>query len=904
MTRWIVLLALFIFWPSEATAQRRKLTTDIKEIVLENRYLSRKFAFDLGWLRTSHFVNLQTGENLVVGSPEFQIKFENGLLLTSQDFVAEYYTPTVLQNGVSKSLFSLTEKKQRVRLEMEYTLGLEDFFMRKRLRLYPLQSNLPRVLSVSVEALRVANPGSVGFSLAIGEDKASSDSPLASWGQAVGQPLFLKESFFWGLEYPAGRNSYADGLLKCIQDPGRQIPEHGFETHSAVSGISPRGDVEEWFQRYMSAFRLPSRRFVIYRLRSDKERNALSERTVREKLGWLQENLLRPFAVRLDAIVLEHRWEQEDSLLKPNSAHFPEGLGGLGEMLKANGTGLGFHVSLDRYPLEQNVVIQKGFEQLPKAASEQIGFCVAGARYRAALKRQLTELHQETSMSFVRHDWIGSTCRSSQHGHPAEEYPAFQAATDAVIEILRLERSLNAELMLSLSGNFWPSPWWLQYANAMELSLGKEGYLRSDLSPRQEDWETSHEAAALREEVSTGRFQVPLARRLTIGLNGKLTPERRNQEDFDSVWADVIVEYLGRGHDVIDLSGISEALGPKNWETLGRGLQWKANRQSVFQRSELVGGDPGKSEPHGYMHWGKSQAVVILRNPSPSPAEVSFQLPKGLGTSLRILQTYPRLRLESAVLKSNDIVNTPLDGLETRVLELAPDRLQDFPLPLNVDFVLTELNLEGAASRIKLEVFPENPEILFSQPQAMIELQIGGKPTALDASGKAGLQSEMELMRVVEGRRSMNERKAEVGVYARRGVQLSVPQWEEVTSSLTALLSQPKEKQSASPLYVTLNRKQLTWATQQTFHDDQKSRIWNVFVAPLNFSPPGLLDWAVKDDANTSLNLWWVIEAPRPGLEMTYAVPEGKNREHLATLLSSPKASRYRVNIPLEGHKQ
>src|SRR4051812_40044507 len=54
------LLLLLSLRPLAALAQRQKLKTDVKEIVLENRFLSRKFALDLGWLRTSYFANLQT----------------------------------------------------------------------------------------------------------------------------------------------------------------------------------------------------------------------------------------------------------------------------------------------------------------------------------------------------------------------------------------------------------------------------------------------------------------------------------------------------------------------------------------------------------------------------------------------------------------------------------------------------------------------------------------------------------------------------------------------------------------------------------------------------------------------------------------------------------------------------
>src|SRR5439155_15212015 len=50
---WFCLAALFLLGPTEAQEQRKKLTSDIREIVLENRFLSRKFALDKGLLRTS-----------------------------------------------------------------------------------------------------------------------------------------------------------------------------------------------------------------------------------------------------------------------------------------------------------------------------------------------------------------------------------------------------------------------------------------------------------------------------------------------------------------------------------------------------------------------------------------------------------------------------------------------------------------------------------------------------------------------------------------------------------------------------------------------------------------------------------------------------------------------------------
>src|SRR5262245_52181392 len=263
------LIGLSLIGPlaGQTSTHRRRLTTDIKEIVLENRFVSRKFAIDNGWLRTSQLVNVLTGESVVVSSPEFEIQLENERVLSSQDFVAEYYTHLLLTGEVKRTLFTLTERRQRLRLELEYTLGPNDFFVRKRARVYPLQKTLPRLLSFSVEAVRLGN---VRRSAASDDQEQKSTSTIEiPPNQPSGQPVFLNNSFFWGTEHPAGNNLVQDGIVRCTQYPGNRISSSGFESYPVVAGISPRGDVAEWFLRYVDTFRLPPRPLTILRIPSD-----------------------------------------------------------------------------------------------------------------------------------------------------------------------------------------------------------------------------------------------------------------------------------------------------------------------------------------------------------------------------------------------------------------------------------------------------------------------------------------------------------------------------------------------------------------------------------------------------------------------------------------------------------
>jgi hypothetical protein len=157
---------------------------------------------------------------------------------------------------------------------------------------------------------------------------------------------------------------------------------------------------------------------------------------------------------------------------------------------------------------------------------------------------------------------------------------------------------------------------------------------------------------------------------------------------------------------------------------------------------------------------------------------------------------------------------------------------------------------------------------------------------------------------VVESRERLNSKKAEVGIYARRGTQLTLPEWPGVTSALIALFLQPKEGEPPSPLYVTVNRKQLVWKTHQTLAPEFGSKVWKILTTPLEFQKQALLDWAVKDTQETTLYLWWLVQAPRPRLEISYTAPVGESKEFFSRLLSSPRSGQYVVNIALEAENR
>src|SRR5262249_31986999 len=195
---------------------------------------------------------------------------------------------------------------------------------------------------------------------------------------------------------------------------------------------------------------------------------------------------------------------------------------------------------------------------------------------------------------------------------------------------------------------------------------------------------------------------------------------------------------------------------------------------------------------------------------------------------------------------------------------------------------------------------PETSEVRFSQPQSITGLQFGERPITLDPSGKALLPDDAQTKSKIVALKSFTEKKAEVGVYAKRGTQLTLPEWSGVKSNLVIWLLQPEEQRRNFPLYVTLDRKQADLTDKQSFTPSGETRTWNFYSLPLKFEHQVLLDWAIKDVEDVSLYLWWEIAASRPALELTYRWPSGRTNGALPPLLSSPRGSEYVVRIPLE----
>ncbi len=149
----------------------------------------------------------------------FSLGLEGSEPLRAADFaLRERPRRGIASQGGKRVVLQLASDRHDAAIELQYTLGDHDFFLRRQI---VLQTKRPL-------PLRRVDVWSVGV-----EGKAAH--------QGFGEPVFLGDTF-WGLEYPGGHNAYANGTVTLSHYPGRTVTDR-FVSKTAVLGVAAK---EPW----------------------------------------------------------------------------------------------------------------------------------------------------------------------------------------------------------------------------------------------------------------------------------------------------------------------------------------------------------------------------------------------------------------------------------------------------------------------------------------------------------------------------------------------------------------------------------------------------------------------------------------------------------------------------------
>jgi hypothetical protein len=629
---------------AESTVQR-----DGKSLTLGNEFMTLSFQNTEGRWPATQLVNKLAGRTLPIRSDDFSLGIDGRGPLRAADFTVKEIADERMPGG-QRLVFHLEAAAPAVQLKIVYELGDRDFYVRRRLEM-SVKDALP---------LRQVDAWLVGIS-----GKAAHEG--------FGEPVFLEDTF-WGLEFPASHNHYADGVVRLTQYPGRTIADR-FTSKTAVAGVAQPGRVAERFQQYVDGFRVTPEEtalFVNYNtwwtLMPPTEKNCL------ELVELFKQKLFEPHGESVDTFTLDDGWDDKNSLWAIRKDRFPDGFGPLVASLAKINARLGIWLSPSSGYSHAPWGSTHGYE----GNSNAWFLCQSGPNYRRDIVKVVTDLAKRYDVAFFKFDGFSASCDATGHGHLPGPY-AQEANVDAFIELLTAVRQVRPNIYLDPTCGIWLSPWWLRYADSLWGSVSGDYPDIIVPAPIIRDSATTTRDGVFRQRCREHPGFPPAAiEHLGIIV---ITPEK---------WEDNAMIVAGRGCRLLTLYINPKFFqnGDRDWAFLASLLKWVRHNARTLQQTKLILGDPFRREPYGYAHFRGPRGILALRNPFIEPRAVEVKLDESAGWSRGDSQgpegspasegtfvarvVYPHHETLSPALRYGDTLSLVLQGYETAILHIEP----------------------------------------------------------------------------------------------------------------------------------------------------------------------------------------------------------------------------------------
>ena len=606
------------------------------EIAVGNDVLELGFRIADGRCTLTHLANKLAKRSVAITSDDFAIGVEGRAPLRTADFAFAGAREEPLAEARSL-LLQFENKGEGLQLTITYTLGVGAFVRRS------LHLSAAKPLPIrQVDAWLVGIEGTASH-------------------QGFGEPVFLDDTF-WGLEFPGGHNSFANGIVKLTHFPGRTTDR--FASKTAVLGVAEPGRVAESFRRYhqfeVIAF-AKAPLFVNYNtwwtLMPPTEKNCV------ELIRLFKEKLFDPYGESFDTFTIDDGWDKKETLWELVPERFPNGFGPLVEPLKAMKANLGLWLSPSSGYSHAPHLAKLGYEH----NSNPWYCCQSGPRYRRDIAQRVTALAKQYDLAFYKFDGFCPSCEAEGHGHLPGNF-AREANIDAYIELMTAARRARQGIYLDPTCGMWLSPWWLGYCDSIWGSVSGDYPDVIVPAPVIRDSATTTRDAVFRQRCREHPGYPPAAiEHLGIIV---ITPEK---------WEDNAMAVVGRGCRLLTLyiNPKHFTKGDRDWAFLASLLKWTRRHAATLSHTTLIGGDPLQREVYGYAHFRGSEGILCLRNPFIEPQTVTLKLDESVGLTraaadgaLVARVVYPREEARWPALRHGDTLDVKLQAYETAMLHV------------------------------------------------------------------------------------------------------------------------------------------------------------------------------------------------------------------------------------------
>ncbi len=470
----------------------------------------------------------------------------------------------------------------------------------------------------------------------------------------------------------------------------------------------------------------------------------MDEGNLLKAAGIIQEKLVRKNGVGLDAFVLDDGWDvyAGDWVLSPSQ--FPRGLSPISEALKPMGARLGIWIGPIGGYFQRDVRVNWMKERGYETVGGQM--CVAGERYRALLKKRVVDFIRNDRVDYFKWDGIQFSCSEPGHGHPPDIYSR-RAAMEAVAELSRAARSEGKDMFLNITSGTWLSPWWVKYADTIWMQGQDYGFADVPSISRR-DQSTTYRDSVLFDDLRRYDFWFPVSSLMTHGvIKAHISPFAEPKEPLDK-FVDEVVLYAARGIAMWELYISPDLLNDAEWEAEAASIRWLKENFAILKTGEMIGGDPRRHEPYGYVHFLGRRGIIALRNPVIDPQAQRLDFSPALGldgaaTDLVLERIYPTRWVAPKLLRAGDSIDIPLQGFETAVYELYP--LSEAGEPLLAGAVFD--SVQNADGEYVFDVYETTEEARLLNSGQVREARMEGN---LQAAGQFVLPGRAEPAAVKE----------------------------------------------------------------------------------------------------------------------------------------------------------
>ncbi len=635
----------------------------------------------------------------------------------------------------AQELVLLLRGPEGLSVELTHTLPENTTWLRRRIRVFDpagrghFLNALYSLDEVVRTNARIVKPGGFGQPVALAVDgPAAGGRPQTSAGM-------MGRGAFFGLEWPAADNSAVaveGGVrVRCGQEIGEVITPEGITGETVIMAATPDARVKYWFDRYLDSVRVaPLRPYTLYNswydLRSAEYPRVTSDHVMNEEnvlriARLLRENMVEKHGITLDAFVLDDGWDVYESDWALRQAQFPRGLAPLAAELAKTQTRLGLWFG----PTGGYSFHKQRVAWMKAHGYETVGgdMWVGGPKYSDLLIRRTTDFAR-AGVRYYKWDGFQFLGTGPDLGTPPGIY-ARRASLKRVQAMVDSVRAVDPDMFLNITSGTWLSPWWLRFAD--QIWMGGEDYGASDVpSLTTRDASITYRDLVLHEDFRRNGFWFPLANLMTHGiLKGTIDVQEIGRGEPLSKFADEVVFYLARGVTMHELYISPDILSEGEWRVLADALRWARDRFPVLKRTEMIGGDPNRLEPYGYVHWDGDSGLLAVRNPDVAPRVPTIALDPADGldpraSGLVLERIYPTRWVSPDTYRAGDTVELPeLLGYQCAVYELRP--LAAVGEPLLADVVFEETARQGTERSLSILATGPRARVLAAGPLAALE---------------------------------------------------------------------------------------------------------------------------------------------------------------------------------------